>query len=543
MKAQSYYLKLETRPPLETSLMDSLDLPTSYTDRVSLNQKADSIPILLRQLGFVSARTLDREKINDSTLSLLVETGIRYRTLIIQHGGQIEARELSRSWTTTDTTLTVPLPKAEQLMNDISALLASQGDPFARVRLVDINPIREDALQARLSIDRGEARRIDSIVVKGYEKFPPSYIKHYAGIRLGNTFQQEELIRQNQNLDNLGFARAIKSPEALFEPEKTTVYLYLEKEQNNLFDGILGFNTEEDTGNLVLNGYLNLELNNNLNFGEQLRINYKADGRDQQNFLVSTRLPYLFRSPVGVELALRIFRRDSTFSTTDQQAKISYQFNPRSSAFVGYRGYESSNLLDDPAVIPEVDDYDARFFTSGVAFYDQQGSQLFPVKTSIELNTEIGQRSTSTEEESQWKLGVDVFHIFNLNQDNSIYLGNATRYLNSDTYLVNELFRLGGINSIRGFNENAIDASLYSVLNTEYRYRFNPGLYVHSIIDLGYVENQPQDLKEKLYSFGFGMGLMSKAGLLKIILANGNSEGQNVQFSNTKIHLSLTSRF
>ena len=40
----------------------------------------------------------------------------------------------------------------------------------------------------------------------------------------------------------------------------------------------------EETNRLQFNGYLNLELNNNLNFGEQLLVNYKADGNEQQNF-------------------------------------------------------------------------------------------------------------------------------------------------------------------------------------------------------------------------------------------------------------------
>ena len=96
---------------------------------------------------------------------------------------------------------------------------------------------------------------------------------------------------------------------------------------------------------------------------------------------------------------------------------------------------------------------------------------------------------------------------------------------------------------MRGFNENSLDASLFSVLNTEYRYILNSGLYVHSIIDLGYFENNPADLKQKLYSFGFGIGLQTKGGVLRFNIANGSSENQQIRFSNTKIHLSLSSQF
>ena len=96
---------------------------------------------------------------------------------------------------------------------------------------------------------------------------------------------------------------------------------------------------------------------------------------------------------------------------------------------------------------------------------------------------------------------------------------------------------------MRGFDENSIDASLFTVLNTEYRYQFNQGLYVHSVIDIGYFENKVLSLKEKLYSYGIGLGLQTKPGLLKLNIANGNLENQSFKFSNTKIHIILSSRF
>ncbi|HAH33791.1 MAG TPA: hypothetical protein DCL52_03280, partial [Flavobacteriaceae bacterium] len=120
---------------------------------------------------------------------------------------------------------------------------------------------------------------------------------------------------------------------------------------------------------------------------------------------------------------------------------------------------------------------------------------------------------------------------------------NTTNLMTSDTYLTNELFRFGGINSMRGFLENNIDASMFSILNTEYRYLVNQQTYLHSIIDLGYFENEILKQKEKLYSFGFGLGMTTKAGLLKFSIANGNIDGQAFKFSNSKIHLSIASQF
>src|SRR5690606_22800004 len=136
-----------------------------------------------------------------------------------------------------------------------------RGNAFARLKLTEFEKTQNETLSATLFVDNGSIRTVDSIAVKGYEKFPRSFLKYYAGIKAGKVFNQKELVAQSENLNSLGFVNTIRPPEALFRKDSTTVYLYLEKQHNNHFDGILGFATDEETQKLALNGYLNLELN------------------------------------------------------------------------------------------------------------------------------------------------------------------------------------------------------------------------------------------------------------------------------------------
>ena len=82
-----------------------------------------------------------------------------------------------------------------------------------------------------------------------------------------------------------------------------------------------------------------------------------------------------------------------------------------------------------------------------------------------------------------------------------------------------------------------------SHINTEYRYVLNQSLYVHSLIDLGYFENEINNQEQNLFSFGIGTGIRTKAGVLKIVIANGKNENQNFDFNNTKLHFQLAIRF
>ncbi|MCF6308627.1 MAG: hypothetical protein L3J09_11845 [Flavobacteriaceae bacterium] len=542
--SQTLHLSIETKDNISAELIDSLNITTKFSNYLSLKKETDSLHYKFQSIGFIENELISLQKTSDSSYNATYFFGERYKSILIYYSKEDFSKKelLQISNKVTDTYFILFFENIEISLQKLISLKTSGGNSFARVSLENFSKTKNN-IQAFIKITNGTKRTIDHIVVKGYEKFPKSFIKYYAGIKKGIVFDKQKIIDKSNALNSLGFVTNLKAPEILFKKDSTTVYLYLKKQKNNLFDGILGFSSDENNNKLVFNGYLNLELNNNLNYGEQFLLNYKADGNDQQNFRVKIKMPYLLKSPLGVELELKIFKRDSTFTTTDQQAKISYQITPASSSYIGYKSYESSNLRNEDLESLEVEDYESKFFLAGLSYLKLQNNALFPKKYKAILETEIGSRDSKDKKESQIRVSATLHYIFNLNYKNSIFLQSSTNILTSDSYLTNELYRFGGINSIRGFNENSIDASFYSILNTEYRFQINQGIYVHSIIDVAYFENQIILLKQKLYSFGIGVGLETRAGILKFSIANGNAENQDFNFSNTKIHISISSRF
>ena len=545
MEAQNLHLSIEAEKPISDGLLDSLNTQFGFKDYLSLKREVDTFHFKLEQIGYIENELQSLQKKNDSSYVAIFFFGKKYNSIKVFYSKKdFDKKELLQITSEiTDDYFILPFEEIESSLQKLNTLKTDKGNVFAKLRLENIKKENNTSLSAHLILEGGPKRTIDGIVIKGYEKFPKSFLKYYAGIKTGIIFNQKKIVTKSELLNTLGFVSNIKPPEALFKKDSTTVYFYLKKQNNNLFDGILGFATDEETQKLKFNGYLNLELNNNLNFGEQFILNYKADGNDQQNFRVKANLPFLFRTPFGLGLELKIFKRDSTFVTTEQQVRITYQINTSSNSYIGYKSYDSSNLQDEIFAGPPIEDFNSKFLILGISYSKKQNNTLFPIKSHIALDSEIGARELKNSKESQFRVSSIFSYIFNLNFKNSIYLQNTSSVLSSDTYLTNELFRFGGINSIRGFNENSIDASLYTVLNTEYRYQFNEGMYLHSIIDFAYFENQTLLLKQKLYSFGFGMGLNTKAGIFKFNIANGNSDDQDFSFSNTKIHLSLSSRF
>jgi hemolysin activation/secretion protein len=115
--------------------------------------------------------------------------------------------------------------------------------------------------------------------------------------------------------------------------------------------------------------------------------------------------------------------------------------------------------------------------------------------------------------------------------------------LKSDTYIINELYRFGVIKSIRGFAENSLQASFMTAIITEYRYIISPDLYLHSIIDYGYYQDDSTNSKGNLLGFGLGLGVQTKNGLLKLAIANGSAKNQQIKFYNTIITICYNVKF
>lgn len=105
------------------------------------------------------------------------------------------------------------------------------------------------------------------------------------------------------------------------------------------------------------------------------------------------------------------------------------------------------------------------------------------------------------------------------------------------------MYRFGGTKSIRGFAENSLQANFMLAVISEYRYIVSPDLYLHSILDYGYYEDNSSSNKENLLGIGIGMGLRTKNGILKLSFSNGSIKGQKNKFRNTIISLNYNIEF
>ncbi len=543
-EAQRLYLKISASDERSELVLDSIGIKSVFDDRLSMDRELDSLAGVLNRMGFIENRIGSVLKINDSTYSARVDLNRRFDTIYIYYLNTGLNRDDFEPYfeDVTDEYILSKIQNIETRLNGLNRKLANRGQPFLELQLIDIRKRDDKNLQADLVIRKKRSRRIDKLVIRGYEKFPKSFLKHLLRIRTGSTYDLDAIRRKSEELNNLRFANQQRPPETLFTADSTTLYFYLEKTKSNSFDGFLGFGNNEQTNKLEFDGYLNLNLINSLNFGETLQLNYKSDENDQQTLNIRSQLPYLFGSPLGIDLNLNIFKKDTTFTTVSQSADLFYALSPNQNISAGISAIQSNDLLNSGR--EDIEDLRSTFVNLKYQkFTTNRSSLLFPIPFSLEAGIGLGSRRNDSSDVNQQRYQLNVSKILSLNERNSIFLRLQSSGLISDDYFDNELLRFGGINNIRGFEENTLVASLFGVLNTEYRYQLSSTIYVHTIIDAAYFENDLIKSNGKLFGYGFGFGLITRAGLFRFNYANGKFDNQNFKLANSKIHISLNATF
>ena len=542
INAQEISLKLKGHSPADQEVLESLAAAVIFDNVAALESEIEHIQKQLYNKGYISLKHLGlkNEKLE---YTAEFELGPAYKSILIfGHSSLFKplGYAIEKDLDSNQFYVEVPISALENTLDQLSIALSNESYTFATLQLQNIQPEDEINIKANLVLDKGAKRTLQNIKVLGYDKFPTSYIKYFLRIKTQKPFQLERIQSQMKLLNQLPFAQQKRPAEVLFTKDSTTVYLYLEKIKSNRFDGFLGFGSDETTGKIEFDGYLDLKLINNLNFGESLNLNYKSDEIDQKTLDIALQLPYLFGTPLGSTLNLNIFKKDSTFTTAQQGIKLFYQLNGNQQLGLGVRLQQSNAINNTSDAF--VEDFDSQFYEINYNYSKQQQIDLlFPVQRQLEVSVAFGKRSAASELK-QRHIRLKGFQIFNLNQKNSIFLKVHLEELQSDQYLLNELLRFGGITSVRGFRENSLFATRLGVLCSEYRYRFSPGLFVHSVIDAGYFQDS-NNTDYQIFGFGFGFGLRSNGGLLRLTYANGKTKNIPFDLSESKVHLSFTSTF
>ena len=545
--AQNIQLQLTGNSISETKVIDSLNYLSKHKNAKSISDEIEFTTEKLSKIGFIENKIVSQTKINDSSYSAKLNLGDRIESIHIYLGANSALKKTSFPNSNQDT-LIISYKDTEAFLNQNIKKLDQEGYSFTKLYLTQFHK-KDTKLLATLKIEAKNQRKLNSIVVKHSKieennNFPKGHLAQINRKYKNKLFNQDLVSKIYDDFEKFNFITQIKYPEILFTKDSTKVYVYIDKAKSNTFDGFIGFNNN-DGKKLIFNGYLDLNLQNTLKAGEQFSLYWKSDGNKQKTFKTTLELPYIFKSPIALRGQLNIFKQDSIFQNTKTAIDLSYYLNYNARIYLGYQSTISSDIQNTNNTL--IADFQNSYLTSEFTYSNLDNrNSLFLNKTNLTIKTGIGKREISnstdnTNKNPQFYIDIFAMHTFYLNDKNAINIRSQNYYLKSPNYITNELFRFGGINSIRGFTENSLQANFMATLLTEYRYLISPTLHLHSIIDYSIftdstLKNQAND-KTNLLGLGFGLAVKTNNGLLKISIASGSPSDQKIEFSNTIVHL------
>ena len=541
--SQELSLEIYSQNSDENRLLSTVEFNKNFSDLEELKNELNFVLEKLKKIGFIKAEINQIQQIKNTKYKAEFSLKNQIKNVYVFGMDSIALKDY-KNYTKIDNkkALILPIEKVEDFFKKLNEFLSNKGFPFNSAKLTNIERFENDNLMAEIEINFEKERKIDKIVVKGYENFPESYLKYLTKYKIGEKFNLDEIQQNSELLNQLRFVKQIKKPEILFTEDSTSIYLYLEKQKRNNFDGFIGFSSDESDNNVQFQGYLDFELVNNFNFGEEIEFLYKSEKNADRILKTNVDLPYIFKSPVGANLGLILTKKDSSFVTNEQFVSFFYK-NSRNHKFsLGVRSIQSDEQLEIPNA--DFQDYET-FFSDFIYEFSKynQNNLLFPIKENYLFKISQGKRTSNDQKNNQLFINMDLTKIFDFGLKNSLYLNFKSEILDSDTYFSNELSRFGGANSIRGFDENSFFSNKYFLLITEYRLKLNNTIYINSIFDVGNYENKLINAYNNIYGVGMGVGLLTKGGIFSLSYALGSDIKQKLDTKNAKIHIKYSSFF
>lgn len=541
--SQNLTLEIYSNIGQENDIISGINYNKNFDTFEELKNEVDNTIKNLQKTGFLKAsiNQIQQIKNNEYLAEISLKNKIKYIYVLGLDSIPLKGYE---NYKIIDGKKTVKLSieNIQDFFKKLNQYTSKNGFPFNSAKFVNIKSFELNNLQAEIQINYEKPREIDKIVIKGYEKFPKSYLKHLTKYKIGKKFDMEQVQQSSKLLNQLVFIKQTKKPEILFTADSTSIYLYIEKLKKNSFDGFIGFSNDESENNIQLQGYLDFELVNNFNFGEKIEFLYKSEKNTDRILETNIDLPYIFKSPIGINLGLKLTKKDSSFVSNEQFANFFYKNSNNHKFSLGLRSINSDEQLETPN--NNFQDFKTVFKDFQYEFIEfNLESLLFPVKQSYLFKISQGNRISDNQENKQVYANMDFVKIFDFGFKNSLYINFKSEILESDTYLSNELSRFGGAKSIRGFDENSLFSNKYFLLITEYRYELSNTIYINSIFDIGNYENKLINVYSNIYGVGIGVGLLTKGGLFSINYATGSDWEDKIDTKNARIHINFRSFF
>lgn len=545
-------------------------------DSAQCIQKVNQIIQFLASQSYLTA-TVNTIVFKDSVCDVSVYMGSSYKWITLLEGNVTEDVLTASGWRQNLFYNKIFSHHSyAQKANQMLAYLEQNGYPFAQIKLDSI-VLQNDGISAQLNLDKGDLVKFDTVEIIGDANIKSWYVAKYLGIKKDGLYNEQLLKRIDARLSQLPYIQITRSSLVYFVGATAKPVVYLTNKKSSSVDGVIGFapSSDNNQNKLLITGEANLKLQNLFGTGKGFDLAFRSFLNGSQELKTRIVWPYIARSNIGVDYELNLLKFDSTFLDVKHDIGLQYRF-VGSDYLKFFFSSQTTSLLnvDTNAVkvtraLPTSNDLKVNLYglSAKVVRYDyflnpRKGygfdasaaigaKQIIrnPTVDALKFSQPDGSNKslydTITLSSTQYKLTFkgDVF--LPLFDRATIRFEGNFGHLQSPVLFFSELFRLGGIRTLKGFDEQAIFASSYGIVNTELRYLLQQNSHVMLFWNGAWYQNKIRQplLKDTPYGFGAGLNFETGAGIFSLYYAVGKQFNNSIEFNKAKIHFGFVSYF
>ena len=523
------------------------NLELSKSDKKNSNNLKDIVnDVLLSKIqeGYFNS-SIDSTRIINKNLEIYMKTGslINVNEIKVNINDQLslKLREdfVSQKKYFDPTELSSKIRKWIVLMNN-------NGFPFAEFEFKNYEII-DSKINLECNLISGPLVKIDSLINPEISKKELMLVSKIINIKNGDIFNLSEIYRISENIRKSVFLKEIKPPAYEFVDNFASIYTYVKTESKNSVNGLIGIQPSEND-KIQFTGNVSLNFLNALSFGETLKLNWRKMFNSSQNLISEFSIPFIFKTNIEIMGGLDMIKKDSSFFNLNSKFILNYRLNPNLTSGFLFAKNNSTNLLQSNYSSTTVNSFG---FTADLKKtnnkYNPSKGYLFKTELSYGWKQTFTNDTTSNNilrtPNFNGMLEIDTY--WDIIRRTTLKMKLTGSIIQNDILYENELIRIGGYRTIRGFNEESIMVSSFILSNFEFRYLLDEKSNIFIFSDFAWTESKTNEfLKEEYYqSFGFGTNISMKNGVLTFIYGIGRKLNNPFLIRTAKIHLGFTSYF
>jgi translocation and assembly module TamA len=435
---------------------------------------------------------------------------------------------------------------------EIEKFFKNNGYPFFSYTYDSIF-ISEDRVKATLNIDPFLLIQFDSLVLESPLKSQNKYLQSLLKVKKGEIYSQNHVDDIANLVENTGFLTLVSEPYVVYKFDKAYVHVDLKERKTVLLNGLVGYLPDQNTRKNILVGEAAANFKNLFGQGIFYGLKWKRFQQRSQDLNMRLSVPFILGSPISSDLELNLLKQDTSFVNINRRLKFSYALSKDLKSSLSYQYYTSVVNSPSKEYSTALRGNNTSQYGLGLD-YNTLGTSFFPIGGgAMTLEGTIGTKilnqgaiDSLPRVSTQFNGLVAVNKILRVSRTSVLALRVEGRLLwnNKGVLLLNDLYRLGGINDLRGFNEKYFFSDKYTVNSLEYRKLISKESYLVTFIDIGLVSVPPIG---NAFQIPIGMGggcvFRSPIGVFKVFYSLGKSKDQRLTIQSSKIHFTLSNEF